>query len=82
MTTYRNTPNTNNNTNMQFNQFKNDLFELIFRFLERRFVNYRKPQKQPSSVVLKKKCSENIHQIYSRTPMPKCDFTKVALQLY
>ena len=27
-------------------------------------------------------CSENIQQIYWRTPMPKCDFTKVALQLY
>ena len=36
-------------------------------------------QKQPSRVLLKKKCSENMHQIYRRTPMPKCDFNKVAL---
>ena len=32
--------------------------------------------------VLKKRCSENMQQIYRRTPMPKCDFNKVALQLY
>ena len=25
---------------------------------------------------------ENIQQIYKRTPMPKCDFNKVTLQLY
>ena len=29
-----------------------------------------------------KRCSENMQQIYRRTPMPKCDFNKVALQLY
>ena len=39
-------------------------------------------QKQPSRGVLKKKCSENIQQIYRRTPMPKCDLNKVAKQLY
>ena len=27
---------------------------------------------------LKKRCSENMQQIYRRTPMPKCDFNKVA----
>ena len=32
--------------------------------------------------VLRKRCSENMLQRYRRTPMPKCDFTKVALQLY
>ena len=42
----------------------------------------KKPQNQPPRGVLKKKCSENIHQIYRRTPMPKCDFHKVALQTY
>ena len=30
--------------------------------------------------VLRKRCSENMQQIYRRTPMPKCDFNKVALQ--
>ena len=38
--------------------------------------------KQPIRVVPRKRCSENIQQIYRRTPMPKCDFNKVALQLY
>ena len=39
-------------------------------------------QKQPSRCVLNKRCSENMQQIYRRTPMPKCDFNKVTLQLY
>ena len=36
-------------------------------------------QKQPSRG---KKCSENKPQIYRRTTMPKCNFNKVAKQLY
>ena len=39
-----------------------------------------KTQKQPSRGVLIKRCSENLQEIYRR--MPKCDFNKVALQLY
>ena len=39
-------------------------------------------QEQPSSGVLRKKCSENMQQIYRRISMPKCDFDKVAKQLY
>ena len=39
-------------------------------------------QKQPSRGVLKKRCSENMQQIYRRTRIPKRDFSKVALQLY
>ena len=39
-------------------------------------------QKQPPEGVLKKRYSENMLQIYRRTSMPKCDFNKVALQLY
>ena len=35
-------------------------------------------QKQPSRGVFRKRCSENMQQIYRRTPMPKCDFNKVA----
>ena len=30
--------------------------------------------------VLRKRSSENMQQIYRRTPMPKCDFNKVALR--
>ena len=44
------------------------------------FDNIR--NKQPLTGVPRKRCSENMQQIYRRTPMPKCDFNKVALQLY
>ena len=37
-------------------------------------------QKQPPRGVPRKRCSENMQQIYRRTPMPKRDFNKVALQ--
>ena len=36
-------------------------------------------EKHPARCVLRKKCSENVQQIYKRTPRPKCDFSKVAL---
>ena len=39
-------------------------------------------KKQPPRGVLIKRCSENMQEIYRRTPVPKCDFNKVALQLY
>ena len=39
-------------------------------------------QKQPFRGVLSKRYSENMQQTYRRTPMPKCDFNKAALQLY
>ena len=38
-------------------------------------------QKQPPRGVFNKKCSENMLQVYRRTPMPKCNFNKVAKQL-
>ena len=37
-------------------------------------------QKQPPRGVPRKRYSENMQQIYRRTPMPKCDFNKDALQ--
>ena len=39
-------------------------------------------QKQPSRGAPNKRCSENMQQIHSGTPIPKFDFNKVALQLY
>ena len=46
-------------------------------------VNYIcKKQKQPPRCVPRKRCSENMQQTYRRTPMPKCDSSKVAKQLY
>ena len=41
-----------------------------------------KSQSQSSRGVLRKRCFENMQQIYSRTAMPKCDFNKVAQHLY
>ena len=38
--------------------------------------------KQPSRAVLRKRCSENMQQIYKKTLMPNCDFNKLAKQLY
>ena len=49
-------------------------------FEHHNYLNSR--QKQSSRGVLRKRCSENMQQIYRRTPMPKSDFNKVALQLY
>ena len=45
-----------------------------------RILDYE--QKQPPRGVLRKRCSENMQQIYRRTPMPKCDFNKVAIELW
>ena len=45
-----------------------------------KIINYIRTQ--PSRGALKKSCSENMQQIYRRTPMRKCNFNKVARQLY
>ena len=39
-------------------------------------------QKLPTIGVLRKRYIENMQHIYRRTPISKCDFNKVALQLY
>ena len=39
-------------------------------------------QKQQPRDVFRKRRSENMQPIYRRTPIPKCDFNKVAKQLY
>ena len=35
----------------------------------------------PSRGIHRKRCSEYTQQIYRRTPMPKCDFNKVAIEI-
>ena len=45
--------------------------------LLKNFTNH----KQPSSGVLRKRCSENMQYIYRRTPVLKCGFNKVSKQL-
>ena len=42
------------------------------------FKNFRSSRTD----VFKKKCSENIQQIYRGTPMQNCDFNKAVLQIY
>ena len=46
--------------------------------LQRKQVKTCLNQKQLSRVVPRKKCSGNMQHIYRKTPMPKCDFNKVA----
>ena len=41
---------------------------------------YRVYQKQPSRRVLEKRISENMQQIYRRTPMPKCNLIEITLR--
>ena len=43
-----------------------------------KFDIFQKTQKQPFRGVLEKRCSENMQQMYRRTPMPKRGFNKVA----
>ena len=44
-------------------------------FVEALMLNLSQIQKPSSRDVLRKKCSENMQQIYRRTPMPKGDFS-------
>ena len=53
---------------------KNAFYLILQKFFVSRFLNF---QKQPVRGILRKRCSENMQQIYRRTPMPKCDFNKV-----
>ena len=50
------------------------------------FDRHRQPfhflQKQPSRGILRKRCSENMEQIYMRTTVPMFDFNKLATQLF
>ena len=46
-------------------------------FLYKFIVTQRFGQKQHPKGVLRKRCSENMQEIYMRAPMPKCDFNKV-----
>ena len=47
-----------------------------------KFPNDKNRQKQPTRGVPRKRCSAIVQQMNRKTPMPKCDFNKVALQLY
>ena len=55
-------------------------YDLTFQYTET--IIPKEMQKQPSRGVLTKRCSENMQQTYRRAAMLKCDFNKVAKQLY
>ena len=55
---------------------------MLPNFLMRHVTVKLKHAETASKGAFSKNCSENVQQIYRRTPMPKCDFNKVALQLY
>ena len=79
-----------NKIEQNFKSFDN-IFSVVATYLQKR-NNVSLPlvlsrvncivQKQPSRGVLRRWCSENMQQIYRRTPMPKSDLNKVTLQLY
>ena len=52
------------------------------RFLYQKICAKKVLPNNRSRGVLRKRCSENMQQIYRRIAMSKCDFNKVALQLY
>ena len=58
------------------------LTEVLFADLQGSFDLHLQCTEVAFRGVLRKRCSENIHQIYRRTPMPKSDLDKVAKQLY
>ena len=56
-------------------------YDVAFIRRQGRNLSVNRCQKQPSRGVSRQRCSENMLQIYRRTPMTKFDFNKVAKQL-
>ena len=46
------------------------------------WLEFNAIQKQPPRAFPRKSCCENMQQLYRRTPMPKCDFNKVAKHIF
>ena len=57
-----------------FGRFSRQFFEILQKYTKRSSPNF---QKQPSRGILRKRCTENIQQIFRRQPMPKCDLIKL-----
>ena len=49
----------------------------VTTFKDSQFIKKTKLQKQLRRGVLIKRCSENLQQIYRKTPISKCDFNKI-----
>ena len=58
------------------------LYTFILKYISQGCQPSLAIQKQPYKSLLRKRCSENMQQIYRRTPMPRYNFNKIALQLY
>ena len=56
------------------NVYINTYIKIYFRYI----ANITPCPVTPFKGVLRKSCSENMQEIYRRTPMPKCNFNKVA----
>ena len=55
-----------------------NIYILNFQNIKKHYQNLLDIQKQPPRGFRRKRCSENMQQIYRRIPMPRCDFNKVA----
>ena len=74
-----------------FNGFFILFIYLIYIYIFQRFLSNMHPRnmsvlsiqcrKHPLRGVLSKRCSENMQQIYKRTPMPKCDSNFIEITL-
>ena len=65
------------------NEIKNCPSDTFFQNFELfAITNPDELQKQPPTGVFKKRCYKNMQQLYRRTPLSRCDFNRVALQLY
>ena len=53
----------------------------VRRFCQNHIAKTKFRSSHPEDIAIKS-CSENMQQIYRRTPMPKCNFNKVALLLH
>ena len=56
------------------------LANMLWKYSTHFYLHYFNSQKQPPRSFLRKRCSENMPQIYMRTPMPKCNFNNIAKQ--
>ena len=61
---------------------ENILLQFIHKYFFFRITKVSQIQKQPSEVFLGKRVLKIFSKFYSRAPMPKYDFSKIAKQLY
>ena len=62
--------------NLQIHMYHPHFQQFLRRILVTISLIFKQIQKQPFRGVLSKRCSENMQQIYRRTPIPKCNYNK------